>query len=64
MVRRSIVAVGLAAAIILPFWGAHLLRAPHATAAPDYGRQEGVTRYYLLNVGHDTEPGRMEVQTP
>jgi hypothetical protein len=58
--RVSIVVIGLAAVVILPFWGAHLIRGPQARAASGYGRQEGATRYYLLNVASYTGPGSME----
>jgi hypothetical protein len=50
MVRRSIVGFALAAVVISSFWSARLLRVPQAKEVTDYGRQEGVTRYYLLNV--------------
>ena len=58
--RRSIVVLGLVAVVILPFWRAHVSRAPQARAASDYGRQEGATRSYLLNVASYTGPGSME----
>jgi RNA polymerase sigma-70 factor (ECF subfamily) len=32
----------------------------HARSARDYGRQEGATRYYLMNVAEYTGPGSME----
>ena len=59
-VRRGIAVLGLAAVIILPFWGARVSRAPQARAPTDYGSQEGATRYYLLNVASYTGPGSME----
>jgi hypothetical protein len=59
-IRRSVVVLGLAAVVILPFWRAHVSRAPQARAASDYGRQEGATRYYLMNVTSYTGPGSME----
>ena len=49
-VRRSIVGLALTAVVISWFWSARLLRVPEAKEVTDYGRQEGVTRYYLLNV--------------
>ena len=61
--RRSIVVLGLAALVILPLWGAHVIRGPQVGAASGYGRQEGVSRYYLLNVASYTGPGSME-QSP
>ena len=49
-VRRSIVGLALTAVVISSFWSARLLRAPQAKEVTDYGRLEGATRYYLLNV--------------
>jgi hypothetical protein len=49
-VRRGIVGLALTAVVISSFWSANLLWVPQAKEATDYGRQEGATRYYLLNV--------------
>jgi hypothetical protein len=63
-VRRGVVALvlALAAAPIWPLWHLQLVHAPRAKAASDYGRQEGSTRYYLLNVAATsyTGPGSTE----
>jgi hypothetical protein len=50
-VRRSVVVLALAAMVIWPFWEARVVRVAPAARVTDYGRQEGATRYYLLNVG-------------
>ena len=47
--RRGVVALALAALVILPFWRAHVVRSPQARDTSGYGREEGATRYYLLN---------------
>lgn len=60
MLRGSIAVLGLAALLILPLWGAHVIRGPQAGATSGYGRQEGVSRYYLLNVASYTRPGSVE----
>jgi len=50
--RRSVVALAMAAAVAVtwPLWHAHGVRAPEARDVSGYGREEGATRYYLLNV--------------
>ena len=60
--RRSAVVLALAAVVIWPLWRAHVAPAPQARDVSNYGRQEGATRYYLLNVATVpyTGPGSME----
>jgi hypothetical protein len=60
--RGSVVALGLAAVVIWPFWRAHVVPAPRAIRVSGYGLQEGATRYYLLTAAGVpyAGPGSME----
>jgi len=60
--RRSMVMLALATIFIWPLWNLHVSRAPEATDVSSYGRLEGATRYYLLNVVPSpySGPGTME----
>jgi hypothetical protein len=61
-IRRSVVGLALAVVIILPYWETHMIRTPQARGVSDYGRQEGATRYYLLDLASVpyTGPGSEE----
>ncbi len=55
--RRAVVVLALAAVVIWPFWRLHVVRVAQAREVSGYGRQEGATRYYLLNVGRSSGSG-------
>jgi hypothetical protein len=61
-VRRFSLVLALAALIIWPLWEVRIVRMAPPTRVTDFGRQEGATRYYLLNVGSVpyTGPGSEE----
>jgi hypothetical protein len=49
-VRRLSLVLALAAVVIWPLWETRVVRVNPPANGTDYGRQEGATRYYLLNV--------------
>jgi hypothetical protein len=64
-VRRSALLLVLAAVVMWPYWSKKEIHAPRASQESGFGREEGATRYYLLNVAAVpyTGPGALE-QTP
>ncbi|MGH9920262.1 MAG: hypothetical protein ACRD6W_15515 [Nitrososphaerales archaeon] len=62
VMRRCVVALALAALVTWPSWHLHGIRLQQARDMSGYGRQEGLTRYYLLNVAsvQYTGPGSRE----
>ncbi len=54
--------LALATIVIWPLWNWHVTRTLEATDVSSYGRLEGATRYYLLNVvpSSYSGPGTME----
>jgi hypothetical protein len=49
-VRRFSLVLALAVVVIWPLWEVRVVRVAPPVRVTDYGRQEGATRYYLLNV--------------
>jgi hypothetical protein len=62
--RRCSLVLALAAVVIWPLWKVRVVPMAPPVRATDYGRQEGATRYYLLNVASVpyTGPGSEEQQ--
>jgi hypothetical protein len=61
-VRRFSLVLALAAVVVWGLWDVRSVRVAPPVRVTDYGRQEGATRYYLLNVAGDpfTGPGSEE----
>jgi ferric-dicitrate binding protein FerR (iron transport regulator) len=61
--RRGVLVLALAGTAIWPLWHLQPGRLPQTTMATDVGRQEGATRYYLMNVAvpRETGPGLEEL---
>jgi hypothetical protein len=61
-VRRVSLVLALAAVVTCCIWEVRVVRVAPPVRVTDYGRQEGATRYYLLNVASVpyTGPGSEE----